>query len=235
MFATNSVSKSTYGGVVWLVSSIVIFLYGAVAITKHSLPGVEELVLYFSTVDGMYVYSIAFVVMVIEGVYLLGNFFPGSSLAVILAILSQEHGIEAFIFTVLCVYIGWSVASFVNVYVAQLYRSKLPTHVHNISFTVIDRPMTTWYPIFRANYEVAQITEGGNTKKVLESSLRVKLLVTLIVGTATWLVPFFIDIHMLTNKDGFSLLFLVSGICFFVSIKKILSAKNILQSQPQTL
>ncbi|OHA85940.1 MAG: hypothetical protein A2591_00005 [Candidatus Yonathbacteria bacterium RIFOXYD1_FULL_52_36] len=218
----NIVNK--YSGFVWLLSSASLFTYGALASVHKTLPGVEELVAYMSTVSGAYVYGVAFLSIFIEGLYVVGSFFPGSSLVVILAVLSQVGGSAIFFMTIASIFLGWCAAGMINILFAKMYHRKILNRVSDPGYLVLGRPWATWFPSFRANYEVAQIVEGGDVYKVLISSIQVKFFVSLVMMGVTALLPLFLDIHEINNEEGFIVLFTVASISLTVGLMKIRNA-----------
>jgi hypothetical protein len=217
----NENKESFYSAMVWIISGVGLITYGTMGVLSATIPGVEELVAYLSTASGTHIYIAAFVSILIEGTYLVGNFFPGTTLIVILTILSQVSGVSVFIGTILCVLLGWYTAGAINIYLAKTYYKKMISPVGSESSLVHDRLFTTWFPAFRANYEVAQITEGGSARGVFFSSLRVK---TLVVGVATigaLLVPYVLDIHSISNEEGFLTIAAVATISIAVGSFKL--------------
>ncbi len=213
--------ESFYSAMTWIVSGVGLITYGTMGILSATIPGVEELVAYLSTASGTHLYIAAFVSILIEGTYLVGNFFPGTTLIVILTILSQVSGLGVFIVTIMCVLLGWYSAGIINIYLAKTYYKKMISSVRSESVSVHDRLFTTWFPAFRANYEVAQITEGGNVRKVFLSSLRVKTMVVAVATVGALLVPYVIDIHTISNEEGFLTIALVATISIAVGSVKL--------------
>jgi len=88
-------------------------------------------------------------------------------------------------------------------------------------YQVKDRFLTTWFPAFRANYEVAQVTEGGRPLKVFISSVRVKFLASLAAAAGLLIIPIFIDIKQVSNEEGFASVAVVAAISFTVGFIKL--------------
>jgi hypothetical protein len=219
---TNEKNNSgKYSGLVWIISSLSLAAYGVLSLTNQNIPGVEQLVDYPSTIDSTHIYIAAFLSILIEGLYVIGSFFPGSSLVVLISIISQVSGTAAFLITIFVIFLGWCVAGAINIALAKLYgikvlrRSDDPTHI------VKGRILTTWFPSFRANYEVSQVVEGGNPYKIFWSSVKVKFLVSVFMFGCLALVPLFIDINTVTNKEGSISIFTIAGISFIVGVVKI--------------
>ena len=223
----NDVMKLTEGrraGLVWILSGIVLIAYGILTRMNQSLPGVEQLVSFIDSIDGVYIFSAAFLAILIEGTYIVGSFFPGSSLVIILAVLSQVGGILVFFLTILAVFIGLCTAGAINIFLAKTYRAKILKQVYNPEYLVLGRIFSTWFPAFRANYEVAQIVEGGETWGVLCSSIKVKFLVSLVMLVVTLLLPFVLDINKISNEEGSVALFVIAVISLIVGVIKINNA-----------
>lgn len=210
-----------YSGMVWIVSALALVTYRIIGMAQADIPGVEELVTFLSSVDGAYIYLSAFIAIFIEGFYFVGSFFPGGTLVVILAILSQVTGPAAFLGTIAAIFIGWCLAGVVNILLAKTYHLKVARLEEDADYEVKDRPWATWFPAFRANYEVAQIAEGGNPLQVFLSSVRVKFKASMIAALCTLIVPLFVDIRTIDNEEGFVAVMVVAGISFIVGAVKL--------------
>ena len=81
--------KDLRSGIVWILSALALSTYGTLGLLNYRLPGVEEIVSYISSIQGTYLYGAAFLAILIEGIYFLGSFFPGTTLVIVIAILSQ--------------------------------------------------------------------------------------------------------------------------------------------------
>jgi len=162
----ESSKKELYSAVVWILAGLSLVAYTIIGFINASIPGVEELVAFLSSVEGRYIYLAAFVSIFIEGLYFIGSFFPGSTLVVILAIFSQSAGVAAFFATTFFIFAEWCLAGIVNMLFAKAYHSKVARLREDDEYQIKDRLWTTWFPAFRANYEVAQIIDGGNSFKV---------------------------------------------------------------------
>lgn len=220
-------SGSVYAGAVWIVSALSLIAYAFISLHNQNIPGVEQLVDYLSTVKGGYMYIAAFLTIFIEGLYVAGSFFPGSTIVVLLSILSQTGGFASFSLTILAVFCGWCLAGAVNIIGAHLYGTQILKNMHNPDYRVVGRPWTTWFPSFRANYEVAQVADGGKPLAVFISSVWVKLLASIAMFICLALLPFFVDIHELENEDGVVSVLVVALISLFVGIRKIAQARSV--------
>jgi len=225
---SESAKKSfNYSAIVWIVSAISLYIYCAMGFLNASIPGVEELVQFLSAADEKHIYIAAFLSVFIEGLYFVGSFFPGTTLIIIVSILSQITGYAVFAGTIATIFVGWCLAGLVNIIVAKMYHLKVAKLEENTSFQVKDRVLTTWFPAFRANYEVAQITDGGNPTNVFLSSVRVKFWAVLAIALGALLVPLFIDINTLNNEEGFASVAVVATISLVVGIVKIRSGRSV--------
>ncbi len=217
----NKNKNNLYSGLVWIVSSLALIAYGLLIYFNSSVPGMEELMNFLTSLDAKYIYIGAFVSVVIEGLYFVGSFFPGASLLIILAILSQSAGWTVFITTLLLVFIGWTIAGAINIFIAKTYRSKIMKLSHIEEYEVRDHVWTTWFPAFRSSHEVAQVAEGGHVGKVFISSLRVRFWATLFLGALALIVPLFFNIKNASDKDSYISITIVAAISMMVGIAKV--------------
>jgi len=202
---------------VWIISGTFLLIYSGLGLLDVSIPGVEELVDFINNTSGVYLYLAAFLAIFFEGLYIVGNFIPGSTLILLLAVFAQTGGTFAFLGTILAIFIGWSLAGIVNIFLtARILRGR-GTPVPSIE-KINDRALTTWYPAFRANYEVSQVVAGTPPLKVLFSSLRVKALASVAVALYALVIPFLIDVNTINNDEGFITVFGVAVICIAVGV-----------------
>lgn len=197
---------------------------------NSQIPGIKELVNFLSNIGDKYIYLAAFIAVFIEGLYFIGSFFPGASLVLIIAIISGTSGYIAFCITLFIIFIGWSIAGILNIYLAKIYRSKILKLQYSEDYHVRDRIWTTWFPAFRSSYEVAQVIEGGNPLKIYISSLKVRFWATLFVGGLALVIPLAFDISNSSNRENFLTIFVVFCISLIIGIRKIktyLSSKKI--------
>lgn len=210
-----------YAGIIWIISAITLMIYGFLLLSNSQIPGVVEIVKFLSNIDEKYIYLSAFVSVFIEGLYFIGSFFPGASLVMIVTIVSGANGYITFLITLLMIFIGWSLAGLVNVYLAKIYRNKIIKIGHLDEYHIKDRIWTTWFPAFRSSYEVAQVIEGGHPIKVYISSLKVRFLATLFVGGLALIVPLIFDINKTSDNESFLTIFIVFAISLIVGIIKV--------------
>ncbi len=210
-----------YSAFVWILSAISLYTYCAMGFLNAKIPGVEELVKFLSAADQNHIYIAAFLSVFIEGLYFVGSFFPGTTLIIVISLLSQVGGYSVFTLTILTIFLGWCLAGLVNILFAKFYQNKIAKSEKDNNFEIKDRLFTTWFPAFRANYEVSQVTEGGSVSRVFLSSVRVKFWAILAVGIGASIVPFFININDLNNEEGFASVAIVATISLIVGIYKI--------------
>lgn len=219
-----------YGGAVWVLSGIALACYASMGLSQESIPGVEELVHFVQGAEGWHIYVAAFLGIFFEGLYFIGSVIPGSSFVVLTAIVSQASGFHTFLGVILAIFIGWNIAGVANVLIAKTFSSAVLKNA-KADTPAVDMPEVTWFPAFRANTEVAQITEGHSVSEVLLSSLRVKTLASIGAAFYTLAIPFFIDINTLNNEEGFTGLFVIALISAGVGVYKIYEYKK----EPSTL
>lgn len=213
--------NALYAGITWLISALVIFSYGMYGYFGGSIPGVEELMLFLESAEGVYVYIAAFAAIFIEGLYIVGSVFPGTTTIVLLAVLSQIGGTAMFLTTIVTILVGWTLAGLVNVTIASIYRSKIAALPSSTQYHVHDHLLTTWFPLFRANYEVQQVVEGARPIAVFFSSFRVKSAASAVAALGALLLPHFVDVNNISNEEGFLTLGVVACISVLVGIYKI--------------
>jgi len=79
MFTVENIKKK-YAALVWILSSITLITYGLLSINNQNLPGAESLIAFVSSLQSNYIFAAAFLAILIEGLYVVGSFFPGSSI-----------------------------------------------------------------------------------------------------------------------------------------------------------
>ena len=159
--------------------------------------------------------------ILVEGLYIVGNFFPGATLVLILAVVSGLKSFAFFVSIILTIFIGWVIAGAINIYAATVYSKKIMKLPPDTETVVKDRAWTTWFPSYRANYEVAQIAEGGDPLKVFVSSVRVRVVASLAAAVYTLTLSMFVDIESFSNEEGFWSAVMVGLISTAVGVYKI--------------
>jgi hypothetical protein len=218
----NPPNKSElYSAYVWLLSAGVLLIYSVLGVSDFDLPGVEQIVTFITKAEGGYIYLAAFLAILIEGTYILGTLFPGSTFVLILALMTQAGGPALFLTTILAIFVGWCTAGLINIGIARWYTDTLTHTPTTVPYKVKDRTLTTWFPAFRANYEVAQVVEGGSPWAVFLSSVRVKALVSVCAAGVAIIIPFFVDVHEINNKEGFASLIVIALVTLIVGVRKL--------------
>lgn len=219
-----------YAGLIWIISAITLAIYGIILYFNSEIPGIGELVKFLSNIDEKYIYLAAFVSVFIEGLYFIGSFFPGASLVIIIAIISGTSGYTVFLITICLIFIGWSLAGAMNIYLAKIYRDKIIKLERHKDYQIKDRVWTTWFPAFRSSYEVAQVIEGGYPMKVYISSLRVRFWASLFVGGLALIIPLIFNIDNSSDRESFLTIIIVFCISLIIGIRKVkgyLTSNNI--------
>ena len=204
-------------GLVWIVAGMGLFTYATIGFLGQGIPGVENLVTWLNGLSGNWIVLAAFVAILIEGLYFVGSFFPGSTIIILVAVLSQTQSWLVFFSTILAIYLGWVMAGLINVLLAHKLK-KLHTQDTQDEVDIKDRLFTTWYPAFRANQEVAQVVAGAKPGQVFLSSLRVKTIASFFAALGVASLPLFIDITELSNEEGFTTVFIVGAISLIVGL-----------------
>ena len=217
----NSNKTELHSALVWLFSAFALFAYGVLGLLNAKILGVEQLVEFISHADSSLIYFTAFLSVFIEGLYIVGAFFPGSTLIVVVALLSQMVSQTVFFLTILTIFIGWCLAGVVNIFIGRLYRKAVIERINRKEFLLRDRVWTTWFPSFRASYEVSQIVEGGKPWLVFLSSVRVKIWASIVMALSTFVLSYFIDINEVSNEEGIASLFVIALITLSVGIVKL--------------
>ena len=208
-------------GVVWLLAGLAVTAYATVGIVVEDIPGIQQLITWLNSFVGWWVLVAVFIAILIEGLYFIGSFFPGSSIVLIIAILSQSDSWLLFWLTIATIFTGWVLSSVVNIYFAKKYSIQPDT-----SFVVKDKVLLTWLPAFRANYEVSQVVQGANPLKVFVSSVRVKLFGSAIVTLALLLLAEGVDVSQMSNDEGFATMYVSAFVMVVVGIRQIRKAQQ---------
>lgn len=212
-----SLSNTQRAGTVWILSGCFLLIYSLLGLFDISIPGVEDLVAFMQQTEGWYVFLAAFTAVFFEGLYIVGNFIPGTTFILLAAILAQAGGTLTFLGTILAIFVGWVLAGCINIFLTAKilakrgHRIETPPAVHDHFFT-------TWYPAFRANQEVSQVAAGIPPLTVLWSSLRVKVFASSAAALGALILPYIIDIKTISNDEGFTTVFIMALICLTVGI-----------------
>jgi len=209
-----------YGGIVWLISGCALLIYGILGLTQPDMLGAEQLISFIQSADGVFLYFAVFTAILLEGLYFIGSFFPGTSIVLLLAILAQAGGSVEFLLVITIVFLGWALAGILNIIAAAYFSHWLQTE-QATNATLQQDAEITWFPAFRSNAEVAQITEGHTMRKVFLSSTLIKLYACAGLIVYSLVLPMIIDIQNLSNEEGFIGLGIMALINFAVGGKKI--------------
>jgi hypothetical protein len=207
-------------GAVWILSGCFLLLYSSLGLLNISIPGVEDLVAFMQHTEGWYVYLAAFTAVFFEGLYIVGNFIPGTTFILLAAILAQAGGTLTFLGTILAIFVGWVLAGFINIFLTARLLNSCSDNVAKPS-VVNDHFFTTWYPAFRANHEVSQVASGIPPLQAFFSSLRVKIFASGAAALGALILPFIIDIKKVSNDEGFMTVFTLAFICLTVGAWQI--------------
>lgn len=212
----NTNKKSAY---IWIVAGIVFFIYSYILFSNIEINIIESLITFLSNINKEVIYLGAFIAIFIESIYLIGTFFPGSSLILLLAIASQFNGMATYFITILSIFLGWSLSTFVNIYIgkALLDKNEVPTKTNKIK----ENYFITWFPAFRANDEVSQASIGRPVTEIIQSSLKIKFVTSLIMMIAVIIIANTIEFATAVEETYTSVIF-VGFVCLGVGIYKLI-------------
>ncbi len=211
------IKQQNKAGLVWVLSGTFLLSYSLLGLLKIKIPGAEDLVSFMSQTEGWYIYAAAFTAIFFEGLYLVGNFIPGSTLVLITTILASAGGTVVFLGTIIAIYLGWMLAGIINIFVlAKLFAKSDKIKIAEPA--IHDHFFITWYPAFRANHEVSQVVSGIPVKKVFISSWRVRTIASGAAAIGALIIPHIIDIRTINNEEGFATVFAVGIICLGVGV-----------------
>ena len=221
----NLSNNRSYSAYVWIFSALVIFIYAFAGYVGFSTPGVEQIVSTLSNIEAKFIFISALISAFLEGVYFLGTFFPGSTLVLILVVISQSSGTESFLLTSLSVFIGWSLAGLANVVLSSKWKKVFIKPEKEKTHNEKDNLWITWFPAFRANHEVAQVLEGEHALKVLFLSTKAKFYITVAIAICAFILSYFVNINQVSNKEGFLSLIVIATITMVVGFLKLRNKK----------
>jgi hypothetical protein len=221
-----------YSGLIWILSGTALIVYATLGLNEVAIPGVEELVAFAEATAGWKIFLAVFMAMFIEGLYVIGSVFPGTSIVLLSAIVTQATGLTAFLGIIVSLFAGWTLAGIANVTIAKSFKKMFAKNA-NVTSTVTHQEIT-WFPAFRANTEVAEIVEGKSVKTVLYSSTKIKLYTSGFFLLYTLLIPLLIDITALSNTEGFWGLFIIATISVGIGTQKILEYRSNVSSTTET-
>lgn len=220
-------SPYTLSGYVWIFSGICLLIYAIVGLVGYEIPGIEQAAFFLSSVEGYAVFWAAFFVILIEGIYLIGNFFPGSTILIMITLGAKIQNTYAFLGAIISIIIGWCLAGGINVIIGRLLRLKYASAQSDARYkpNLNSQKWITWFPAFRSNYEVAQVIEGNSLTEVLVSSSKIKLITSVGMMLVLYVSSFFVNVSTLDNSEGFKSLIIISAICFIVGTSKIINKR----------
>lgn len=206
------VRSQRYSGYVWLAAAAGLVVYGAIGLLGKNVPGAEELLAWMQSVDGQLIIVAAGVSILIEGLYFVGSFFPGTTLVILFAAMAQVQNTASFMLTIAAIFLGWIGASVCNIVFARWYALRLGFTRDSIATPESDHFLASWFPAFRSNVEVAQVIAGVRPWHVFYSSVRVKVFGTILLMGAVFIFPLMIDVHEIDNEEGFTTIFVMAAI-----------------------
>lgn len=211
-------SSQVRSGLVWLLAGLAVTTYATAGIFLEDIPGIQQLISWLNSFVGWWVLIAVFIAILIEGLYFIGSFFPGSSIVLVLAIITQSDSWFLFWMTIATIFVGWVLSSIINIYFAKKYRIET-----NVDFVVQDKLLLTWFPAFRANYEVAQVVQGADPLQVFLSSVRVKIFGSTLVTLALVVLAEGVDVNQMSNDEGFVTLYVSAAIMIGIGLWQIRS------------
>jgi hypothetical protein len=214
---------------VWIFSSLIMLIYGSLGLMVFDLPGAEELTGYIQSIPTLYLIIAAFIIICIEGIYGVGSIFPGSSFAILLAAVAGLESIEQLIIILISIFLGWSLASVINIYSVKYLRKSPNSHINETSTSTKTHAWYTWFPPFCASHEVAETVRGMNPTSILLASMSVKFVATILMGIAAYFVPLMFDIENIESSDGFTGVIIVALLILGIGISKY---RNIQKKAP---
>jgi hypothetical protein len=116
-----------------------------------------------------------------------------------------------FVITIATIFFGWVLSGLVNIWFGKWCNRDAA-----INYEVKDRTLTTWFPAFRANYEVAQVVSGGKKSLVFWSSVKVKFLASLFIAVVVLILAQKIDVSEISNDEGFATLYISASVMLVV-------------------
>ena len=206
-------------GIVWIATGVFLLIYGILGLFQTNIPGIADLIAFIESAKGGWLFLAAFLSIFFEGLYIIGSFFPGTTVVLVIAILGQIAGWAHFIGIIAAVYIGWIAAGSVNILGAKAGSSMLQKKTQHSD------PETnaglTWFPAFRANQEVAQVIAGYSARRVFISTLRIKTITCAGLIVYALIIPFIIDLATVSNEEGFRTISILAFINLLVGSYKV--------------
>lgn len=124
------------------------------------------------------------------------------------------------------IFFAWSIAGAFNVFVALCIKKGFIKNYYIESINIESNKWISWFPSFRANYEVSQIFEGYSWKKVFIVSSKIKLIASFVLMIILYLLSFIIDINSINDREGFFSLFIIGVISLVIAFFKYKQGKK---------
>ncbi|NYS26687.1 hypothetical protein HUK65_17030 [Rhodobacteraceae bacterium 2376] len=212
---------------VWLVAGVLSIAY-AVAGLLYSLPGVVELRDWLSGATGWYIPLAAFAAILLEGTYIIGIFFPGATVVLLLGIFSAIYGASLLVVTCIAIFLGWSLTGVINAkFGSLLHRRFRGEDISDVQEAVVGSSLVySWFPNFRANLEVAQVAQGLSVRDVVFKSTIIKFFVSFVMLLLIFVVTAVFDVEMIENDEGFLALAFVGIVCLVVGGLNVVRARR---------
>ena len=211
--------NTLFSGLVWIFSGLALVSYGLWGLSNEEVPGVENLVNFINSASGNLLYVAAFLAIFFEGLYVVGSVIPGTTLVLLIAIVSQAGGWLNYLLIIVAIYLGWLLAGAVNIFAADFLTKRLPRPKPDDAMNSFSE--VTWFPAFRANTEVSQVIEGYDRNKVFWESFKIKTYASIGLSAYALVIPLLIDIGDMNNEEGFRSLAIIAVINFAVGCYKI--------------
>lgn len=207
--------------IVWAISSFVFLLYGLCFLFEADFLAVDKVVKFIQEIDTSYIFAAAFITIFIESIYVIGTFFPGSSLVLMFAIIAAINNMSNFSLVIFAIFAGWTLSTLVNILIGKL--GSTAGIVHN---KAKENYWISWFPAFRATEEVAQISCGVKPIRVFISSFKIKFVTSLIMAGIAFALSKTADINNVSSEEGYLASFLACAICLTVAVFKFINYKK---------
>jgi len=207
---------------VWFIAALALFVYGTLVLYNTAVPGVADILAIVSGFKKEYIYLAGFLGIFIESLYVVGSFFPGTTLVTLIAVTAQFSGNATLLVAVLFIFAGWLLAGLVNVYAARFFLKKVEVQDALVS----DRIWLTWYPAFRAAHEVASVAEGMPVWRVIVSSIKVKAIMSALLFFGALLVSHIFDVSKMNNTEGVISVYALALVSASVGVWQLLHADD---------
>lgn len=214
----------------WLFAAFALSVYASLVVSHTFVPGVADILLWLQHIDTRHIYVTALLAASVEGLYVVGAFFPGTSLIFLSALTAGLGGVHTLVVTSVAMYIGWLCAGVVNVAFAKRFvKNGATPSVLKISKRLM---LVTWYPAFRAAQEVAEVLDGTSPLSVFISSAYIKFLAVTCFFFGALLIPHVISVGEISNGDGVVTVFALAFCSFIVGMYYLFTiSENVKESK----